>query len=117
MGARCLAVSRGALARIVLAEDRNLASVGPRHSPIHSGRREAPRGLTVRSDRDQAALSAKAPDFLEHPIDRLLQRLAADPDAGADLMRRSHSDEDFPKAGRAHRGGTIVGVGACADQR
>ena len=70
-----------------------------------------------RRDRDQAALAAERGDVGEHSVERLLQRLAADPHPRGQLVGGDGADEIFARAGRRNRGGAVVGIGAGADQR
>ena len=62
-------------------------------------------------------LPPSAGDVGEHGVERLLQRLAAEPHALGELVRGDGADEIFARAGRRHRRGSVVGISARADQR
>ena len=62
-------------------------------------------------------LPPSARDVGEHRVERLLQRLAAEPHALGELVRGDGADEIFARAGRGDRGRAVVGIGAGADQR
>ena len=62
-------------------------------------------------------LPPSACDVGEHVVERLLQRLAAEPHPLGQLVRGDGADEIFARAGRRDRRRAVVGIGAGADQR